>query len=178
MTERCGDRQRKFDGLQRWPFHFVIESLPVMLQIALLLLACGLCRYIMTINTPVAWTLVTLTGFGVLFYLVVVIVGASSYDCPFQTPGSAPLRSLWKNLKKFGPRLTPRIWLALDKARPHFVTLSEKLQLGILRIGFFLPRIKLDIRPRIRLNIHLPQIGLNSRRRFRSPPLPTSTQEA
>lgn len=31
MVERCGDRQRKFDGLQKWPFRFFIESLPIML---------------------------------------------------------------------------------------------------------------------------------------------------
>jgi hypothetical protein len=42
MIERCGDRQRKFDGLERWPFHLCMESLPIMLQIALLLPACGL----------------------------------------------------------------------------------------------------------------------------------------
>ena len=144
MVERCGDRQRKFDGLQRWPFHFIIESLPVMLQIALLLLACGLCRYIMTINTPVAWTLVALTGSGILFYFVVVIVGASSYDCPFQTPGSAPLRSLWKSFKKVGPHLTSiflsiwrYIWLALVKARHHVLTLLGIIRFGILCIGLF-----------------------------------------
>ena len=38
MIERCGDRQRKCDGLQIWLFRLFIESLPVMLQIALLLL--------------------------------------------------------------------------------------------------------------------------------------------
>ena len=68
-----GDHQRKFDGLQRWPFHSIIKTFPVMLHIALLLLACGLCRYMLTINTPVACTLITLTSLRVLFYVVVVI---------------------------------------------------------------------------------------------------------
>ena len=45
MIERCGDRQRKFDGLNKWPFRLFIESLPIMLQIALVLLTCGLSRY-------------------------------------------------------------------------------------------------------------------------------------
>ena len=130
MIDRCGDRQRKFDGLQRWKFHFVIESLPVMLQIALLFLACGLCRYIMTINTFVACTLIALTGLGVLFYAVVVIADASSYDCPFKTPGSSLLCGLWKMV---GPHLTPIIlpvWrhismvqLSRFKVLPHFLTL-------------------------------------------------------
>jgi len=32
------DRQRKLDGLEKWHFRLVTESLPVMLQLALLLL--------------------------------------------------------------------------------------------------------------------------------------------
>jgi len=29
MIERCGDRQRKCDGLEKWPFRFFIDSLPL-----------------------------------------------------------------------------------------------------------------------------------------------------
>ena len=43
MNESC-DRQRKLDGLQKWHFHLAIKSLPVMLQLALLLLGCTLSR--------------------------------------------------------------------------------------------------------------------------------------
>ena len=99
MIERCGDRQRKCDGLQKWPLHFFVESLPMMLQLALLLLACGLCRHMWSINTPVACTLISLTGLGVLFYLTIVIAGMSSYACPFQTPASTALRSPWKKVR-------------------------------------------------------------------------------
>ena len=99
MIERCGDRQRKFDGLQKWPFHLFIESLPMMLQAALLLLACGLCRHVASINTAVAGVLISLTALGVLFYLVIVVSGASSYACPFQTPASTALRNLWKRIR-------------------------------------------------------------------------------
>ena len=99
MIERCGDRQRKFDGLQKWPFHLFIESLPMMLQVALLLLACGLCRHVASINTFVAGVLIALTTLGVLFYLVIVVSGTSSYACPFQTPASTALRNLWKKIR-------------------------------------------------------------------------------
>ena len=99
MIERCGDRQRKCDGLEKWPLHFFVESLPVMMQVALLLLACGLCRHMWFINTSVAYTLIILTGAGVLFYVAVVIAGTSSYACPFQTPASIALRSPWKRIR-------------------------------------------------------------------------------
>jgi len=106
IVERCRDRQLKYDGLQRWPFHLFVESLPVMLQMSLLLLACGLCRYTWSINTSVASVLITLTVLGILFYLGIVIAGMSSYECPFQTPASTHLRSLWKGIRSHKTLLT------------------------------------------------------------------------
>jgi len=100
MIERCGDRQRKCDGLKKWPLHFFVESLPMMLQVALLLLACGLCRHMWSISTSVAYILITLTSLGVVFYLAIVIAGTSSYACPFQTPVSIALRSPWKKVRR------------------------------------------------------------------------------
>ena len=79
-----------------------------MLQVALLLLACGLCRHMWTINTSVAFTLISLTGLGVTFYVVVVIAGMSSYACPFQTPASVVLRRLWKRVRRGVVSLTVR----------------------------------------------------------------------
>ena len=99
VIERYGDRQRKCDGLEKWPFRAFVESLPVMLQIALLLLACGLCRHMWSINASVASALITLTVLGVLFYLLIVIAGTSSYECPFQTPASTTLRGLWEQIR-------------------------------------------------------------------------------
>ena len=166
MIERCGDRQRKCDGLKKWPFHVFVESLPVMLQIALFLLASGLCRYMASINIPVAAILIGLTVFGALFYIGIVIAGASSYDCPFQTPGSVALRSLWT---KIGPSLTSsalpiiailnnlgeiiqcqifRIVMCLPHVniRHRFRSVLEKIQLRILRIELCLPWTELDFR--------------------------------
>ena len=100
MIERCGDRQRKFNGLKKWPLNFFVESLPVMLQAALLLLACGLCRHMWSINAPVACTLISLTGLGVVFYIGIVIAGMSSYACPFQTPASTTLHGPWKKARR------------------------------------------------------------------------------
>lgn len=94
ISERCGDRQRKRNGVNRWPFEMFIESLPVMLQVALLLLAVGLTRYMWAINASVARTLLGLTAFGMAFFISIVVAGTSSYECPFQTPASLALRAL------------------------------------------------------------------------------------
>ena len=94
MIRRCGDRQRKFDGLERWGFRFFIESLPIMLQIALLFLTCGLSQYMWSVNTSIALVLIASTAIGFLLYIVIVVAGTSSYECPFQTPVSIILRYL------------------------------------------------------------------------------------
>jgi len=94
MVERCGDRQRKFDGLEKWPFRLFVESLPIMLQIALLLLTCGLSRYMWSVNTSVAGVVISFTVLGIVFYIGIVVAGTSSYECPFQTPASIGLRHL------------------------------------------------------------------------------------
>ena len=170
MIERCGDRQRKCDGLEKWPFRLFIESLPVMLQIALFLLASGLCRYMASVSTPVTVVLISLTLLGILFYVGVVVSGASSYECPFQTPASVPLRSFWT---KIGLLLTPitlsiiiilqtlgevakfKFFHAIIRL-PHvdikhrFRGLLERIQLGILRVKRRLPRTGLDISCRSR----------------------------
>ena len=126
MIERCGDRQRKCDGLKRWPLHFFIESLPVMLQAALLLLTCGLCRHMWSINATVAYTLICLTGLGLAFFIGIVIAGMSSYACPFQTPASTALRGPWKKIRHraissgdhFKRALSRMIWILKRRIWP------------------------------------------------------------
>jgi len=71
-----------------------------MLQTALLLLACGLCRHMWSINTSVAYTLISLTGLGAVFYPGIAIADMSSYACPFQTPVSTALRGPWKKVRR------------------------------------------------------------------------------
>ena len=94
MVERSGDRQRKFDGLKRWPFRLFIDGLSVMLQIALFLLAGSLSRYVWTVDVSVAHVVMSFTVLGIFFYIGIVVAGTSSYECPFQTPASASFRYL------------------------------------------------------------------------------------
>ena len=94
VIERSRDRQRKHRGLDKWPFHAIIESLPIMLQIALLLLSCGLPRHVWALNSFVASVVISLTTLGVVFYIGIVITWMSSYGRPFQTPASSALRGL------------------------------------------------------------------------------------
>ena len=90
--ERSQNRQRKLDGIVTWYFYHVLESLPLMLQAALLLLGCALSRYLWEIDTSIASVVLGVTSFGALFYLFIVVAGAVSDSCPYQTPVANVIR--------------------------------------------------------------------------------------
>ena len=94
--ERSRNRQRKLDGIVTWYFDYVMESLPLMLQIALLLLGCALSRYFWETSVTIAFVILGATLFGLLFSLFIVAAGAATKSCPYQTPGSPILRYLWQ----------------------------------------------------------------------------------
>ena len=90
--EHSQNRQRKLNGIVTWYFDHVMESLPLMLQIALLLLGCALSNYLWEIDVTTASVVLGVTSFGALSYLFVVVAGTASVSCPYQTPGARILR--------------------------------------------------------------------------------------
>ena len=96
--DRSQNRQRKLDGIVTWYFDYVMESLPLMLQFALLLLGCALSRYLWEINTTVASVVLGVTSFGVASYGFFVVAGAASSSCPYQTPGTHILRHILRHV--------------------------------------------------------------------------------
>ena len=99
-ADKSRDRQRKLDGLEKWHFHLVIESLPVMLQLALLLLGCALSRYLWTINRTVAGVIIAMTLFGVVSYVSFTLAAILYYNCPYQTPPSVLTRTTLRHLTR------------------------------------------------------------------------------
>ena len=97
-ADKSRDRQRKLDGFEKWHFRLIIESLPVMLQFALLLLGCALSRYLWTISPTIAGVVVAVTLFGVTSYIFLALAAALYYDCPYQTPPSIVTRRIIRYL--------------------------------------------------------------------------------
>ena len=112
VIDRSRDRQRKMNGMVTWHFDLVMECLPLMLQVALLLLGYALSNYLFFINKVVASILIGFTTFGLLFYFLIISAATFSYNCPFQTPLSLILRFLIRfdnNHKKYLKRF--RKWV-------------------------------------------------------------------
>ena len=103
--ERSQNRQPKLDGIVGWYFDHVMESLPLMLQVALLLLGCALSRYLWEISITIASVVIGVTSLGLLLYLSIVVAGAVWESCPYQTPGSTFLCYLGPKFKEWFTQL-------------------------------------------------------------------------
>jgi len=97
-ADKSRDRQRKLDALEKWRFHLTIESLPVMLQLGLLLLGCALSLYLWTISRTVAAVILTFVLLGITSYTLFTLAGILCYHCPYQTPLSIFIRTLARYL--------------------------------------------------------------------------------
>ena len=114
-VDRSRVRERKLSGLEAWKFHLVMESLPLILQCALVLLGFALSRYLWEVSRSVSSVIIGFAGFGFLFYLLITTASIFSFDCPFQTPFSLPIRFVinlavryWRNLRQaFKPKDQP-----------------------------------------------------------------------
>ena len=98
-ADKSRERQRKLDGFKKWHFHLAIESLPVMLQLALLLLGCALSQYLWTISRTVAGVIAAMTLFGITSYVFFTLAATLYYNCPYQTPPSILTRTIIRYLK-------------------------------------------------------------------------------
>ena len=97
-VERSQNRQRKLNGIVTWYFDYVMESLPLMLQGALLLFGCALSKYLWNIKVVIAAVVLGVTTFGAAFYAFIVVAGAVFESCPYQTPSAQFIRFLWKRV--------------------------------------------------------------------------------
>ena len=105
--DRSRMRERKLAGIENWKLHAVLESLPLILQFALILLGFGLSRYLWEFSRSVSSVVIGFTSFGLLFYMLISTVSIFSPYCPFQTPFSLLVRfavssapSYWQNLRQ------------------------------------------------------------------------------
>ena len=86
IVDRGKERHLKFVGLQKWGLHFIMESLPVLLQFALLLFGTGLTVYLWDLDISSADVVLVVTCFGSAFYGFITAAATTWGDCPFQTP--------------------------------------------------------------------------------------------
>ncbi|KAJ7769387.1 hypothetical protein B0H16DRAFT_1715849 [Mycena metata] len=94
IEERGLERQRKLNGLVKWKFEVVLQTFPLLLQLALLLFASSISLYLWTIQHSVAILVTFLTAVGLSSYIILLVSATIFSDCPFQTPLGPLLRQV------------------------------------------------------------------------------------
>ena len=125
--ERSQNRQRKLDGIVGWYFDPMMESLPLMLQVALLLLGCALSRYLWEVSDTITSVVIGVTSLGLLFYLFIFAAGTVWESCPYQTPGSTLLRYM-------GPKISRMVHSVTSAFRD-----SQTVQTIVMNARFYHP---------------------------------------
>ncbi|KAF9782843.1 hypothetical protein BJ322DRAFT_177731 [Thelephora terrestris] len=100
VVDRGKERQVKFTGLQKWGLHFIMELLPVLLQLALLLFGIGIIAYLWDIDRSAAEVIMVSVYTGFAFYAGIAVAATIWNDCPFQTPLSVFLLKAFPWAKK------------------------------------------------------------------------------
>ena len=136
-ADKSRDRQRKLDGFEKWHFRLVIESLPVMLQLAVLLLGCALSRYLWTISRTVAGIILAITLLGLAIYVFITLAAMIYYNCPYQTPPSAIARSIIGYLSRNNTTLGRSLQslITLFPSITNLRTIPGRLRSGARRVA-------------------------------------------
>ena len=100
LIDRSRHRELRMRGMIAWRFKFIMECLPLVMQLSLLLLGYALARYVWDLSRTVSAVIAAFTIFGVLFYLFIVFAATTWKTCPFQTPVSLVLRHIISPIRK------------------------------------------------------------------------------
>jgi len=94
IEDRCRDRERKLNGIDKWQFRSVMQFAPLAIQGSLALLGSALTRYLWEVDRTVSSVVIGFAIFGFILYMAIVVVSVLAFDCPFQTPVSLLVRSM------------------------------------------------------------------------------------
>ncbi|KAG8914849.1 hypothetical protein FRC01_003888 [Tulasnella sp. 417] len=146
LEEQARFRQRKFNGVQEWHLEAVIKFLPNLLLLSVIFFFIGICLFLFPINTVVAGIVIAFSGIGAVFSGIVIVAGAASLTCPYQSAASnalrrgcrglvQPCRLVWRAL------IHPAVSRASEELRevrtnilPWFHFLRAKTSSAVLRV--------------------------------------------
>jgi Family of unknown function (DUF6535) len=84
--ERAGEREKRFNALQRWHLHEIASSLPLILLVALMLFFAGLVTYTWLIERRIGIILLVIVSVGPAFYAVTTCIAIWHAYSPFPSP--------------------------------------------------------------------------------------------
>ena len=127
LVDRSRHRELRMRGMITWRFKFVMECLPLVMQLSLLLLGYALARYMWDLSRTVSAVITAFAVLGFLLYLFIAFAATIWNTCPFQTPVSLVLRHILTLMnQKWGRDIWNRLSSAIQFKKPNetFATIS------------------------------------------------------
>ena len=93
LADRCKQRHRKFQKLQKWKFENVLQSFTVLIQLSLFLFGISLGVAMWTKQRAISILIISTTAFGALSLAVFILLSLISPDSPFHTPLSLAIQA-------------------------------------------------------------------------------------
>ena len=83
---QCRVRELRFQGLRRWRFYYIMETVSILLQIALFLFTLGLVEYLRSSSLILSYIALTFLIIGLSFFGFTIVTGIFFNSCPFKSP--------------------------------------------------------------------------------------------
>lgn len=119
-------------GLERWKVFAIASSLPVLLQLALLLFLIGFAAFLHQLNPIVGWITTGIMLVWLLVFLFTSLAPGFSSQCPYKTPMLkgllTQLRSLLRTLASISHSLIYTIWLKIPESWNNLDAFSKNLK--------------------------------------------------
>ena len=129
FADQCSLRELRFEGLVEWKFYGIMETLPLLLQLSLLLFAIGLAKVLWPQSRTVAGVVIGSIVLGGIFYMFTLLCGILYSQCPYKSPVTDFLRNVGV-LILFWIALAPvvAIFMILSFARGHRNVIKRGLE--------------------------------------------------
>ena len=150
LIDRSRHRELKMRGMITWRFKFIMECLPLVMQISLLLLGYALAQYMWDLSRTISAVVAAFAAFGVLFYLFIVFAATVWKTCPFQTPVSIVLRHVIRHVASLAKKYQP------SKLREVRDQLSGVARFRKLNESFYSTTLIRSIHEGVELDIGIP----------------------
>jgi len=113
--QRAKTREFRYLGMERWKLPEMVETLPLLIQISLLLFSIGLVIFLFHISKPSFGITTTISGVGIFFYVMTTSISVVVSSSPFHSPLSRRLGGVYQRMHAyFCPRVNSFLSRAMD----------------------------------------------------------------
>ena len=107
-------RQRRLNGLVKWRVGSIVATLPILLQLALILFLIGMVVMLWSLHSVVATVTSSLVGVLFAVFVLATIMPVLRWDCPYRSPQAFAVytatRFTYNTIKKGLDHLFHKIW--------------------------------------------------------------------